>query len=86
MSELPTGKIAIIGGGSWATALAKIVLTHEDSINWYIRRTDQIEDFKRLGHNPSYLTGVHFDVSHIQFSSDINKVTRESDILIFVTP
>ena len=86
MSELPTGKIAIIGGGSWATALAKIVLTHEDSINWYIRRTAQIEDFKRLGHNPSYLTGVHFDVSHIQFSSDINKVTRESDILIFVTP
>lgn len=86
MSELPTGKIVIIGGGSWATALAKIVLTHEDSINWYIRRTDQIEDFKRLGHNPSYLTGVHFDVSHIQFSSDINKVTRESDILIFVTP
>ena len=86
MSELPTGKIAIIGGGSWATALAKIVLTHEDSINWYMRRTDQIEDFKRLGHNPSYLTGVHFDVSHIQFSSDINKVTRESDILIFVTP
>ena len=86
MSELPTGKIAIIGGGSWATALAKIVLTHEDSINWYIRRIDQIEDFKRLGHNPSYLTGVHFDVSHIQFSSDINKVTRESDILIFVTP
>ena len=86
MSELPTGKIAIIGGGSWATALAKIVLTHEDSINWYIRRTDQIEDFKRLGHNPSYLTGMHFDVSHIQFSSDINKVTRESDILIFVTP
>lgn len=86
MSELPTGKIAIIGGGSWATALAKIVLTHEDSINWYIRRTDQIEDFKRMGHNPSYLTGVHFDVSHIQFSSDINKVTRESDILIFVTP
>lgn len=86
MSELPTGKIAIIGGGSWATALAKIVLTHEDSINWYIRRTDQIEDFKRLGHNPSYLTGVHFDMSHIQFSSDINKVTRESDILIFVTP
>ena len=79
-------KISIIGGGSWATALAKIVLTHEDSINWYIRRTDQIEDFKRLGHNPSYLTGVHFDVSHIQFSSDINKVTRESDILIFVTP
>lgn len=86
MSTLPSGKIAIIGGGSWATAIAKIVLTHEESINWYLRRDDQIEDFKRMGHNPSYLTGVHFDLNRIQFSSDINKVVRESEILIFVTP
>ena len=48
MSQLPKGKIAIIGGGSWATAIAKIVLTHEESINWYIRRDDQISEFKRL--------------------------------------
>ena len=86
MSQLPKGKIAIIGGGSWATAIAKIVLTHEESINWYIRRDDQISEFKRLGHNPSYLTGVHFDLKRVQFSSDINKVTRDSDLLIFVTP
>lgn len=86
MSQLLKGKIAIIGGGSWATAIAKIVLTHEDSINWYIRRDEQISEFKRLGHNPSYLTGVHFDLNRIQFSSDINKVIRDSDILIFVTP
>ena len=86
MSQLPKGKIAIIGGGSWATAIAKIVLTHEESINWYIRRDDQISEFKRLGHNPSYLTGVHFDLKRIQFSSDINKVTHDSDLLIFVTP
>ena len=86
MSQLLKGKIAIIGGGSWATAIAKIVLTHEESINWYIRRDDQISEFKRLGHNPSYLTGVHFDLKRIQFSSDINKVTHDSDLLIFVTP
>ncbi len=86
MSQLPKGKIAIIGGGSWATALAKIVLTNEESINWYIRRDDQIGEFKRLGHNPSYLTGVHFDLNRIQLSSDINKVIRDSDILVFVTP
>lgn len=86
MSKLPNGKIAIIGGGSWATAIAKIVLTHEASINWFIRRDDQIDDFKRLGHNPSYLTGVHFDLDRIHFSSDINKVVRDSEILIFVTP
>ncbi len=76
-----------MGGGSWATAIAKMVMSHEDeTINWYMRRDDRIEDFKRLGHNPAYLTSVRFDVKRISFSSDINKVVRESDILIFVTP
>ena len=83
--KLP-GKIAIMGGGSWATAIAKIVLTQSDSINWYMRRDDRIEDFKRLGHNPAYLTSVRFDIDRINFSSDINLVARESDTLIFVTP
>jgi glycerol-3-phosphate dehydrogenase (NAD(P)+) len=82
----PEGKIAIMGGGSWATAIAKIVLAREDSINWYMRREDRIEDFKRLGHNPAYLTSVRFDTKRINFSSDINKIVSESDTLIFVTP
>ena len=80
------GRVAVMGGGSWATAIAKIVLNHEESINWYIRRDDRIEEFQRLGHNPAYLTGLHFDTSRIQFSSDINDVVKKSDTLIFVTP
>lgn len=80
------GKIAIMGGGSWATAIAKMVLEKADSINWYMRRDDRIEEFKRLGHNPAYLTSVRFDTNRINFSSDINQVVRESDTLIFVTP
>ena len=83
--KLP-GKIAIMGGGSWATAIAKMCLAQEDSINWYMRRDDRIADFKRLGHNPAYLTGVKFDTRRITFSSNINDVVKESDTLIFVTP
>ena len=79
-------KIAIMGGGSWATAVAKIVLEKVDHISWYMRRPEAIEDFKRLEHNPSYLTSVHFDVNRISFSSDINEVVRNCDTLIFVTP
>ena len=75
-----------MGGGSWATAIAKIILGQAESINWYMRRDDRIEEFKRLGHNPAYLTSVRFDIKRINFSSDINKVVRESDTLIFVTP
>lgn len=80
------GKIAIMGGGSWATALAKIVLSTQDSINWYMRRSDQIEDFKQQGHNPGYLTAVKFDTNKINFYTDINEVIKDSDTLIFATP
>ena len=85
--EFP-GKIAIMGGGSWATAIAKIVLANDSNtdINWYMRRQDRIDDFKRLKHNPAYLTNVNFDIDRIKFSSKINQVVRESDTLIFATP
>ena len=80
------GKTAIIGGGSWATAIAKIVIGHTHHLGWYMRRDDRIEDFRRLGHNPAYLTSVHFDVDEIFFSSDINKIVEADDTLVFVTP
>ena len=80
------GKIAIIGGGSWATAIAKIVVGHTHHIGWYMRRDDQIEDFRRLSHNPSYLTSVHFDVNKITFNSDLNKIIEAYDTLVFVVP
>lgn len=79
-------KVAVIGGGSWATAIAKILLTNEASINWYMRRQEQIDEFIRLKSNPSYLSAVKFDTSRITFTSDINQVVRDSDILIFATP
>ncbi len=80
------GKIAIIGGGSWATAIAKIVVQHTHHIGWYMRRDDQIADFRRLSHNPSYLTSVHFDTSEIHFESDLNKIVQLYDTLVFVVP
>ena len=78
--------IAIMGGGSWATAIAKMMLEKNDEIWWYMRRDDRIEDFKRLSHNPAYLTSVHFDINRIHFSSDINEVISNSDTLVWVTP
>jgi len=79
-------KIAILGGGSWATAIAKIVLNNVDEINWYMRRQEQIDEFIRSSKNPSYLTGVKFDTDHINFTNNINHVVATSDILIFATP
>lgn len=78
--------IAIMGGGSWATAIAKMFLERTPHIHWYMRNQDTIDNFMRTGYNPSYLTSVRFDLSRITFSSDINEVVSKCDTLVFVTP
>ncbi|HEY9550704.1 MAG TPA: NAD(P)H-dependent glycerol-3-phosphate dehydrogenase [Prevotella sp.] len=80
------GKIAIIGGGSWATAIAKIVVEHTHHIGWYMRRNDRIADFRRLEHNPGYLTSVHFNMEELFLSSDLNQIAEQYQTLVFVTP
>ncbi|MBQ7210964.1 MAG: NAD(P)-binding domain-containing protein [Paludibacteraceae bacterium] len=75
-----------MGGGSWPTALAKMILDNVDTLNWYMRRQDQIDEFKIQGRNPDYLTATKFDVQRINFTSDINAVVRDSDILVLAVP
>jgi glycerol-3-phosphate dehydrogenase (NAD(P)+) len=79
-------KIAIIGSGSWATAMAKILLNNLESINWFFRNQDNINFFKENGHNPNYLCDVIFDVNKINFYNDINQIALDSDILVLVIP
>lgn len=83
--EFP-GKIGVMGGGSWATALAKLLLENCETIHWYMRRDDRIEEFVKNGYNPAYLTDVQFDVNRIYFSSDINYVVSECDTLLMAMP
>ena len=80
------GKICILGGGTWGTALAKIVLMNQKHMNWFIRRDDQIEGFYKLGHNPNYLTNVKFNLAQITFYSNIEKAIKESDTIIIAIP
>ena len=80
------GKICILGGGTWGTAMAKIVLMNQKSINWFIRSDDQIEKFYKLGHNPNYLSNVKFNLSQITFYSNIEKAIKDSDTIIIAIP
>ena len=86
MEQTKAKRICIMGGGSWATALAKITMSKGDKINWYMRRPEQIEIFQRLGNNPSYLSSIRFDTKKIKFYADINLAVKNSDILVFATP
>ena len=80
------GHIAVMGGGSWATALAKLLLQNCDDIIWYMRRDDRIESFRRLGHNPAYLSDVEFPIDRINFYSDINAACDAADTLLMAMP
>ena len=76
----------IIGSGSWATALAKILLHNVKSLNWYFRNPENIEQFNRFKHNPNYLRDVEFDVTRLNFFTDINKAVEGVDIVIITIP
>lgn len=80
------GNICVMGGGSWATALAKMLLQNCETIHWYMRRDDRIEQFISEGRNPAYLTDVPFDVNRIYFSSDINEMCRRCHTLLLAVP
>lgn len=79
-------RIGIVGGGSWATAIAKMLIQNNGRVNWFMRNIDSIKAFKALGHNPRYLCGVEFDVANIAFSDDLDRVVRDSDVLVFAVP
>lgn len=80
------GRVAVIGGGSWATALAKLLLTNCDRIGWYMHRQDRIDDFIKYRHNPVYLSDVTFDTERISFYSDINRACEAADTLVVAVP
>lgn len=78
--------VAIIGSGSWATALAKIIMHNVPDINWHIRRQEVIDEFVEIRRNPNHLEWAYFDVSRIHFSADINAVIEESDLIVLAIP
>lgn len=79
-------RFGIIGSGSWATALAKILTDKKHAIHWWIRNTDSIEHLQKRRHNPHYLSSAYFDVSLLTISPDVKEVVRNSDVLVIAVP
>ena len=79
-------KVAVIGGGSWATALVKMLCENLDQVHWYMRSTYAIEYIKKEGNNPNYLSAVTFDVDQLVLSATMDDVVTEADWLVFAIP
>ena len=79
-------KFAVIGGGSWATALAKMLCENQEKIAWYMRSTYALEHLKQQKHNPNYLSSVAFDTNKLQLTNDINEAIQFADVIIFAIP
>lgn len=84
MNETP--KFAVIGGGSWATAIAKMLCVNVPEIAWYMRNTYAIEHIKLQKHNPNYLSSVEFDTKKLRLTNDINEAVAFADYIIFAIP
>jgi len=78
--------IGVIGGGSWATAIIKVLQKNLSYVNWFIRSKKNIEFIRKNKHNPHYLRAVELDPGKLNISDDINYIAKESEILIFVIP
>lgn len=79
-------KIAVIGGGSWATALVKILCNNIDTVSWWMRGQDSVDHILNYRHNPKYLQSVEFDLNKINVSTDLNAILAAADIIIIATP
>lgn len=84
MSNNP--KFAVFGGGSWATAIVKMLCENLDEVGWYMRSTSALNHIKKHGNNPNYLSSVEFHLNQLKLSNDINEMVSWADYLIFVIP
>jgi glycerol-3-phosphate dehydrogenase (NAD(P)+) len=79
-------QIGVIGSGSWATALVKIITQNGHSVQWCVRHAAQLEQIQRKRLNPQYLPTVRLDLSLIKLSTQVKEVVATSELLIIAVP
>lgn len=81
-----TSKIAVIGGGSWATSIVKMLSENIDTVNWWMRNEETITHIKQFGHNPNYISSAELKKQKINLSSNINNIVELADCLVLAVP
>jgi glycerol-3-phosphate dehydrogenase (NAD(P)+) len=83
---MSTPKVAVIGNGSWATALVKLLANNVKPVHWFIRKEEDAAYIQKFNHNPRYLSAVEFAPGSLKLYSDLNQCIRDSQILILAIP
>lgn len=78
--------ISVIGGGSWATAIIKILSNNVNKIHWWVRSAETAEFITKYKHNPNYLSDVEINTEKIEVETDLKKAIHSSDIVILAVP
>lgn len=79
-------KVGLVGSGSWATAIAKMLCKNHETIHWWVRNEFTKESLLKNHHNPNYLSSVEFNPKQLNVTTDINELVADSDWIIFVVP
>ena len=79
-------RYAVVGSGSWATAIVKMLLNHQSNISWFLRDKKNIAHILKNHHNKVYLQSVLLEPERLKMSSDINEVVENSDVIVFCIP
>jgi glycerol-3-phosphate dehydrogenase (NAD(P)+) len=83
-AHMPT--VAVIGSGSWATAIVKILSERPIKINWWMRSEESVKHIKAFAHNPKYLSDVQIDLNKVAPTTNLNKTIEESKYIILALP
>ena len=78
--------IAVIGAGSWATALVKMFCNNVNQLHWWVRNPESLAFINKYHHNPNYLSSVELDMKKIKAGNDLRKVVAAADILVMAIP
>ncbi len=79
-------KIAVIGGGSWATAIVKMLCENVDNLGWWMRNKEAIAHIQKYGHNPNYISSAELKKEKLNISNDLNTIVSDADCLVLAVP
>ncbi|HRY31774.1 MAG TPA: NAD(P)H-dependent glycerol-3-phosphate dehydrogenase [Bacteroidales bacterium] len=78
--------IAVIGGGSWGTALVKVLSENAASVHWWVRSAETASHIIQYRRNPNYLSYLELPLEKLRISTNIAEVVELADLLIFAVP